>query len=1097
MTLQALLKSCLSGAANDKELNALIQEETICRNRQPPAAGGGYTKTEVGGAAVASATLRCHESCAAKRQVINVAFKNKTTTTTKFAGVSASNKVIRKLNTNKSTRSDACRHPCVYRNNTKHCHSATRNALRVTCSILFLFVVFVSLAPQNSQVHSSSVEQGDSGSSEPSGSNSLTTGARTTTRPHRTPDNFFTSLFNKLTTPQEPTTTPSPETTTEQQDELASAGDDDDDAEGCSGISAHESAEGKNISEVERLVNLQSCIQRKVKRRLASYSRSGMDIFDKLSLSGGCTSSLMNLMVNLGEIKSFAFKFIDASAKLPSGIMYGLLSDFGDFDQCMSIRSNPNVPLESEDEERAYSGKYCLMNVRLNYHIKLEPNVTVPEGIQEDGVLWDELMRNYWTSKTNKGFQVGMCFPSRCTQDDLDQLYRLVAESYNIKGEIISCQDGMDLRRQHSPDLIQQLIIYSLYPLLLLTLIGSLIERYSPGLTLTTEADSTNRLAFIFQLLVCFSISRNWQFFMRKDNCHQLRQTNWDCLTSGAATNTTAISAHNPVQQQATKINVTPAFQLESPSSAQSNLSTLATTNKLVSEKLCQLHVKIQPDCMNHEPKLDTCLDHLSGLRLFVIFWITMGHSFLYPSANNYQHYRSIISMNITRDSVWFATTNFTLGIDMLLYITGLAFVHKLADLRQRMANGNIHLPSSGPVAQILWLISKKILRFWPTYLAVIAIAIVVPLLSDGPMWPEMVSKRIGGACRQNWWSNLLFINNFLSESEICLPSSWFISVIMQLFLIGSMIVLLEHRYSLNVALLALSILLSTSCLFSFTFAYLFNVRAPAIRMDETFVMEIDDNIWRLYINIFNNLGPFLVGMAGGYLLLKHQSRLASPASAESPKSGWKAHTSYGEILVGLLVLIVAATVLSSVFHQEYTRFWAAIYWSLHRVGWALVTGYIIHNCATGKWLLLNDLLSLSTFIPFSRLIFIAYLLYPIFIYMHSGLVRDGLHVSIYNMLNIYITRLVMTFSTALLVHLLVELPFCSIEEIYLNRWTRKLNNTRKNSDPKRIQPLLAVAPIIETDSKTDLATAGKTTKAPSDNSNQESEFEGVRVIKS
>lgn len=104
--------------------------------------------------------------------------------------------------------------------------------------------------------------------------------------------------------------------------------------------------------------------------------------------------------------------------------MYGLLSDFGDFDQCLSIRSNPRVAPEDEAEENAFSGKYCLVSVKLNYHAHLEGNSTVPEGIIPDGVIWDELVRNYWTTKSPKGFQAGVCVPSRCTRDDLDQIYK-------------------------------------------------------------------------------------------------------------------------------------------------------------------------------------------------------------------------------------------------------------------------------------------------------------------------------------------------------------------------------------------------------------------------------------------------------------------------------------------------------------------------------------------------------------------------------------------------------------------------------------------------------------------------------------------------
>lgn len=94
--------------------------------------------------------------------------------------------------------------------------------------------------------------------------------------------------------------------TTDQND--ASSQDDDNDAEGCQGLSVGDSAEAKNYTDNERLVNLQTCIQRKIERRLNGAKRFGLEMFEKLAISGGCTSSIMNLVGSLNGIKSFAFK---------------------------------------------------------------------------------------------------------------------------------------------------------------------------------------------------------------------------------------------------------------------------------------------------------------------------------------------------------------------------------------------------------------------------------------------------------------------------------------------------------------------------------------------------------------------------------------------------------------------------------------------------------------------------------------------------------------------------------------------------------------------------------------------------------------------
>uniref|UniRef100_A0A6G1SEX8 Nose resistant to fluoxetine protein 6 n=1 Tax=Aceria tosichella TaxID=561515 RepID=A0A6G1SEX8_9ACAR len=989
------------------------------------------------------------------------------------------------------------------------------------------------------------------------------------------------------------TTTEASDLDEDEQDGSSGAGNDDNDAEDCQGLSSGPSAPGKGPTDNERLVNLQACLQKKIKKQLMSSARSSMELFDQLSLSGACSASLMNAMSSLGELKSFAFKFLDASAKIPSGVMSGLLSDFGDFEQCLSIRSNPLIEPQDELEEGGYSGKYCLVNVKMRYRIQLGPNATAPEGIYPDGVLWDELVRHYWTSNSSKGVQVGVCVPSKCNRDDLEQILNLTAESYHVHGELGICQDSNDLRRQQEPDQVQQVIIYAFLAIFALNLLGTcLTRRYHTvagdpmqaawDLELDKSGTGTSKLAT--KLLACFSIQRNWHIFLGDrllggsshrdtngstmgvpiDNLDGLspdstltnrrpnnKSSRWSISLSSDTMDTRGTSGTQCIEPTIvggceSHTSFSGSFLNSSGSSGADLISSGGISNELkkpdhnglefidgqpAMASFQPLTVKIvsaEAGCVHpfrstNNTKLKTAtttvgnsklgpshrtiqLGHLWGLKLLVIIWITVGHSFLYPSANNYQHYRSIINMKITRNSVWFATTNFILGIDMLLYMTGLTFVYKLAgrrscrrnhhqirvsdttniitNLQQQQATSRspqTHFVASHKVGfKIVRFIMRKVLRFWPTYLSVIALAIVLPLVSSGPMWPEMVSRRLGETCRANWWANLLMINNFLDASRVCLPSSWFISVIMQCFLIGSGIVALANRRSQQVAMVVTGSLICLSSSISFWLAYTSKLNAPAIRMDESFVMELDDNIFRMYTSTLNNLGPFLVGMLGGFILLKWKATATKCSAAilkrptaetdvhkqediSSGSSGF-ASSSFSPIVerlsnlmfelnLAFAMALVALVVLSSVFFTSYTPFWSALYWSCHRVGWALVTGYLIHQCATGKWHLIRELLSLSTFIPLGRLIFIAYLVYPMFIHIHSGLVRDGLHVSLYNMLNIYITRLVMSFALALVLHLLIELPFCSLEETLLSAWLqqrrkRRLVRRRRGSSP-------------------------------------------------
>lgn len=51
---------------------------------------------------------------------------------------------------------------------------------------------------------------------------------------------------------------------------------------------------------------------------------------------------------------------IDASAKIPSGLLRGNVNQLGDFDQCMEIRTKIKL---KDDKSVKIRGKYCLANI--------------------------------------------------------------------------------------------------------------------------------------------------------------------------------------------------------------------------------------------------------------------------------------------------------------------------------------------------------------------------------------------------------------------------------------------------------------------------------------------------------------------------------------------------------------------------------------------------------------------------------------------------------------------------------------------------------------------------------------------------------------
>lgn len=65
-----------------------------------------------------------------------------------------------------------------------------------------------------------------------------------------------------------------------------------------------------------------------------------------------------------------SFAVYDASVKVPTGVEYGAVYQFGNFDQCMDINSNKAIK-DDADDGTDIKPKYCLADVTMNgYNVR-------------------------------------------------------------------------------------------------------------------------------------------------------------------------------------------------------------------------------------------------------------------------------------------------------------------------------------------------------------------------------------------------------------------------------------------------------------------------------------------------------------------------------------------------------------------------------------------------------------------------------------------------------------------------------------------------------------------------------------------------------
>lgn len=85
--------------------------------------------------------------------------------------------------------------------------------------------------------------------------------------------------------------------------------------------------------------------------------------------------------------------------------------------------------------------------------------------------------------------------------------------------------------------------------------------------------------------------------------------------------------------------------------------------------------------------------------------------------------------------------------------------------------------------------------RFIPTIIFIILFNITTLVrLEDGPLW-KFVTETERTFCRNNWWTNMLFINNYVHPDEPCIQQTWFLATDFQLTIVGLAIMMIIWKY--------------------------------------------------------------------------------------------------------------------------------------------------------------------------------------------------------------------------------------------------------------------------------------------------------------
>ncbi|KAG7348892.1 acyltransferase family protein [Nitzschia inconspicua] len=225
--------------------------------------------------------------------------------------------------------------------------------------------------------------------------------------------------------------------------------------------------------------------------------------------------------------------------------------------------------------------------------------------------------------------------------------------------------------------------------------------------------------------------------------------------------------------------------------------ATTATTTSLWSAWNMHTHLR---RLIQHRPET-ACLD---GLKVGSILWIIAAHVMAIQSSTAAGYLNPIDFLpphGITTTVLGQLLFSSRYAVDTFLCISGFLAVHVLnSKLNWHRTASTTTTTVTTRCMTLLGILVMRLLRILPLYVFCLGFWMyIAPHLGSGPFWYQW--ENFLEPCRNYWWTNLLFVNNFLpwgvSTTANCFYHSWYLAVDVQLFfLFGPWLVLLYQRSS-------------------------------------------------------------------------------------------------------------------------------------------------------------------------------------------------------------------------------------------------------------------------------------------------------------
>lgn len=421
--------------------------------------------------------------------------------------------------------------------------------------------------------------------------------------------------------------------------------------------------------------------------------------------------------------------------------------------------------------------------------------------------------------------------------------------------------------------------------------------------------------------------------------------------------------------------------------------------------------------------KPDTSKDSIKvfhGMKVITILWVILNHTYYYL---NYQACSFLLNAREVGKHISFQfIANGFLNVETFFFISAVLITYGVMKMKEKKVN-------------ICLYIFRRIWRLTPPFMLVIACVFLIPHLGSGPVWKETVFDQLTEKCRNSWWTNLLFINNFISSEDMCLQWLWYIPVDTHLYFL-SLLVIIPLKSNPRLAFAMNMLILVGGIVISGAFHVYYGLTPTAVYAFNH-PEDVNHFVDRGYFRTYLHCSTYCIGLAVGYFLASRPSKLHIPLRIN--------------LALWLSSFVAALTVLYGVYDWNQGNVpnmaLSVLYAGSNKFVWSLALAWVTIACMTGNGGIATSILSWQVFVPLGRLTYMAYLIHPIIHIIYTGSTRTLIRTDHRTLMYVYLGNVLMSFICAYGFSLLFESPFMALEKVLFSTQTTKRPRVSKQSE--------------------------------------------------